>query len=87
MIKENVVKVPFRKLKHIHHISDIQIRNLKRHKEYEEVFERTYEQVKKHKNNAVAYIGGDIAHSKTEMSPVSNQPSLSTASFSALKYF
>ena len=69
MIKENVVKVPFRKLKHIHHISDIQIRNLKRHKEYEEVFERTYEQVKKHKNNAVAYIGGDIAHSKTEMSP------------------
>ena len=49
MIKENVVKVPFRKLKYIHHISDIQIRNLKRHKEYEEVFERTYEEVKKHK--------------------------------------
>ena len=69
MIKENIVKVPFRKLKHIHHISDIQIRNLKRHKEYEEVFERTYEEVKKHKDNAVVYIGGDIAHSKTEMSP------------------
>jgi len=63
------IKVPFRKLKYIHHISDIQIRNLKRHKEYEEVFERTYEEVKKYKNNAVAYIGGDIAHSKTEMSP------------------
>ena len=69
MIEPKVVKVPFRKLKYIHHISDIQIRNLKRHKEYEEVFERTYEQVKKHKNNAVAYIGGDIAHSKTDMSP------------------
>ena len=69
MIKENVVKVPFRKLKYIHHISDIQIRNLKRHTEYEEVFERTYEEVKKHKDNAVVYIGGDIAHSKTEMSP------------------
>ena len=40
------VKVPFRKLKHIHHISDIQIRNLKRHKEYEEVFNRLYEKVK-----------------------------------------
>ena len=65
----NVVKVPFRKLKYIHHISDIQIRNLKRHREYEEVFERTYEEVRKHKDNAVAYIGGDIAHSKTEMSP------------------
>jgi len=69
LIKENVVKVPFRKLKYIHHISDIQIRNLKRHKEYEEVFERTYEEVRKHKDNAVVYIGGDIAHSKTEMSP------------------
>ena len=69
MIKPNVVKVPFRKLKYIHHISDIQIRNLKRHKEYEEVFERTYEEVRKNKDNAVAYIGGDIAHSKTDMSP------------------
>ena len=68
MIK-NVVKVPFQKLKHIHHISDIQIRNLKRHTEYEEVFNRLYEKVKENKDNAVAYIGGDIAHSKTEMSP------------------
>ena len=68
MIK-NVVKVPFRKLKHIHHISDIQIRNLKRHTEYEEVFNRLYEKVKENKENAVAYIGGDIAHSKTDMSP------------------
>ena len=66
---ENIVKVPFRKLKHIHHISDIQIRNLKRHTEYEEVFNRLYEKVKLNKENAVAYIGGDIAHSKTEMSP------------------
>ena len=63
------IKVPFRKLKHIHHISDIQIRNLKRHREYEEVFNRTYERVKEHPDNAIAYIGGDIAHSKTEMSP------------------
>jgi len=69
LIEPKVVKVPFRKLKHIHHISDIQIRNLKRHKEYEEVFERTYEEVRKNKNNAVVYIGGDIAHSKTDMSP------------------
>ena len=69
MIKPNVVKVPFRKLKYIHHISDIQIRNLKRHTEYEEVFERTYEAVRKNKDNSVAYIGGDIAHSKTDMSP------------------
>ena len=68
MIQEKI-KVPFRKLKYIHHISDIQIRNLKRHREYEEVFNRTYERVKEHSDNAIAYIGGDIAHSKTEMSP------------------
>ena len=63
------MKVPFRKLKYIHHISDIQIRNLKRHREYEEVFNRLYEEVKKNPKNAISYIGGDIAHSKTEMSP------------------
>ena len=63
------MKVPFRKLKYIHHISDIQIRNLKRHKEYEQVFDKLYEEVKKNPNNAISYIGGDIAHSKTEMSP------------------
>ncbi len=57
------------KLKYIHHISDIQIRNLKRHKEYNEVFERTYKEIEKYKDDAVVYIGGDIAHSKTDMSP------------------
>ena len=66
---EQKIKVPFRKLKHIHHISDIQIRNLKRHKEYEQVFEGLYEEVRKNPKNAISYIGGDIAHSKTEMSP------------------
>ena len=52
MIQEKV-KVPFRKLKYIHHISDIQIRNLKRHKEYEEVFEGLYKEVRKNKDNAL----------------------------------
>ena len=66
---ESKMKVPFRKLKHIHHISDIQIRNLKRHKEYEQVFEGLYKEVRKNPKNAISYIGGDIAHSKTEMSP------------------
>ena len=52
MINE-IVKVPFRKLKYIHHISDIQIRNLIRHKEYREVLEGLYEKVKLQKNNAI----------------------------------
>ena len=64
-----ILNVGFDKLKYIHHISDIQIRNLKRHTEYEEVFERTYKEIEKNKDNAVVYIGGDIAHSKTDMSP------------------
>ena len=69
MIKPIDIKVSFDKLKYIHHISDIQIRNLKRHTEYEQVFERTYKEIEKNKDNAVVYIGGDIAHSKTDMSP------------------
>jgi len=57
------------KLKRIYHISDIQIRNLKRHKEFELVFEKLYEEIRKQPEDSVVYIGGDIAHSKTEMSP------------------
>ena len=63
------IKVLLRKFKHIHQSSDIQIRKLRRHKEYEEVFEDRNKEVEKNKDNAVAYIGGDIAHSKTDMSP------------------
>ena len=53
----------------IYHISDIQIRNLKRHKEFEMVFENLYNFIKQDTKDAIAYIGGDIAHSKTDMSP------------------
>mgnify|MGYP001203084760 CR=1 FL=1 len=63
------IKTKFRTLKKIYHISDIQIRNLKRHSEYEQVFERLYKFISKDTDNSVIYIGGDIAHSKTEMSP------------------
>jgi len=63
------IKTKFRTLKKIYHISDIQIRNLQRHREYEQVFENLYEFIKKDTDNAVVYIGGDIAHSKTDMSP------------------
>ncbi len=56
-------------VKKVYHISDIQIRNLKRHKEYEMVFENLYEFIKQDTKDAIAYIGGDIAHSKTDMSP------------------
>jgi len=64
-----IINTKFDTLKKIYHISDIQIRNLKRHKEYEQVFEGLYKYMRQDPENSICYIGGDIAHSKTDMSP------------------
>ena len=64
-----VVEVPFKELKTIHHLSDIHIRNLKRHTEYREVFDRVYENIKLDTKDSIIYVGGDIAHAKLDMSP------------------
>ena len=61
--------VPFKELKTIHHLADIHIRNLKRHTEYREVFNKTYEKIKENSDNAIIYIGGDVVHAKLDMSP------------------
>ena len=54
----------------IYHLADLHIRNLQRHKEYRLVFKKFLQQVKKDKiEDSIIYIGGDIAHAKTEMSP------------------
>ena len=63
------VKVPFKKIKTIHHLSDIHIRNLKRHKEYRQVFDKVYDRIKQNAEDSVIYVGGDIAHAKLDMSP------------------
>ena len=68
-MKRTKIDIPFKEIKYIHHISDIHIRNLKRHAEYEQVFERLYNKIKENRENSLIYIGGDIAHSKTDMSP------------------
>ena len=53
----------------IFHISDIHIRLYQRHKEYEQVFERLFNYIEKNKDeNSVIFLGGDIVHSKTEIS-------------------
>jgi len=58
------------KITKVYHIADLHIRNLKRHKEYKTVFTRFLREVKKNNlDDAIIYIGGDIAHAKTEMSP------------------
>lgn len=54
----------------IYHIADIHIRNLKRHKEYKQVFKRLYSYISTTKTkNSIIYVAGDIVHSKTDLSP------------------
>lgn len=54
----------------IFHVSDVHIRNFQRHKEYRQVFKRFFSDIKRRiKGNSIIYIGGDVAHAKTDMSP------------------
>ena len=57
------------KIDYVYHISDIHLRNLKRHKEYKLVFNKFLSVLDTKVDNSILYIGGDIAHAKTEMSP------------------
>ena len=58
------------KLKRIYHIADVHIRNIKRHKEYREVFQKMFEEIRKRgTEDSIIYLAGDIAHAKLEMSP------------------
>ena len=54
---------------HILHIADIHIRNYTRHAEYRKVFSKLYDAVDASPEKTIVYIGGDIVHSKTDMSP------------------
>jgi len=54
----------------IYHIADVHIRNLKRHREYREVFNRLYDYIKKTSTkNSIIVLAGDIVHAKTDMTP------------------
>jgi DNA repair exonuclease SbcCD nuclease subunit len=64
------LKTKLKKVEKIYHVSDIHLRNVQRHREFRSVFDNFYEQVKSDAlENAIIFIGGDIAHAKTEMSP------------------
>ena len=63
------INVGFDKLEKILHIADIHIRNYQRHKEYRHVFRRLYKAVSELPENAIVYVGGDIVHNKTDISP------------------
>jgi DNA repair exonuclease SbcCD ATPase subunit len=57
----------------IYHVSDIHIRLRQRHSEYQDVFNRLYDELKKQVLNkpsiGIIIITGDILHSKTNLSP------------------
>lgn len=62
--------IGFEKIDKIYHIADIHIRNLRRHQEYKVVFDRTVEAIKKTIGpNDIIFLGGDIVHAKTDMTP------------------
>ena len=52
----------------IAHMADIHIRNLKYHTEYGEVFKQLYKKLREEEIDII-YVGGDIAHTKTQLSP------------------
>lgn len=68
----SIKEVPFNieKVDRIHHLADVHIRNFSRHKEYNVVLERVYNRIReKATPNSLITVLGDVAHSKTEMSP------------------
>ncbi len=70
MSKIKDLNLGFDKIERIHHLADIHFRNFSRHKEYETVLNRLYKKINKNANeNSLITILGDVAHSKTDMSP------------------
>jgi DNA repair exonuclease SbcCD ATPase subunit len=63
------IDVGFDKLSKILHIADIHIRNYQRHQEYRQVFKELYRGVDDLPENTIIYVGGDIVHNKTDISP------------------
>ena len=64
------IDIGIEKIDKIFHIADVHIRNVNRHKEYREVFNKLYSYIKKHKTpNSIIYVAGDVVHAKTDMSP------------------
>lgn len=57
------------KIKKIVHIADIHIRLTKRHDEYLTIFDKFYTELNKLKKDTILFIGGDLFHSKTDLSP------------------
>lgn len=64
------LKIGLEKVDWIYQVSDIHIRNFKRHAEYRRVFKKLAKYIKKNKKpNSIIAITGDIVHSKNDITP------------------
>lgn len=68
-MKINKIPYSFDTVNKILHIADIHIRNYQRHKEYKSIFKKLYSIIDKLPPESIVYVGGDIVHSKTDISP------------------
>lgn len=68
VIKKSKLKI--KEITKIVQISDVHIRNFKRHKEYNDVFEKVYSWVAKNSDDkTLIVLTGDIVHSKLDITP------------------
>lgn len=64
------LNIGLEKVDFIYHLSDIHIRNFKRHAEYRRVFRKLVKFIKKDKKlNSIIFVTGDIVHSKNDITP------------------
>ena len=70
MIEIEKSGLPLSRVDRIHHISDIHVRNYKRHGEYNRVFDNLYDKIRGNlTENDLIVLTGDIVHSKTDVTP------------------
>lgn len=70
MSKINKIDIGLKKISKIFHVSDVHIRNLKRHDEYRLVFNRLRDIILQQlEEDDIIYLAGDIVHAKTDMTP------------------
>lgn len=64
------LKTSIKEVSKIFHISDVHIRNYRRRDEYMKVFLNLREYILQNKtDNSIIFLGGDVVHSKLDMSP------------------
>ena len=70
MIEVEKSRLPLKRVERIHHVSDIHVRNYKRHAEYNRVFETLYAKIGENRTEGdLIVITGDVVHSKTDVTP------------------